>query len=302
MAVETPETPAEGGKTPPPAPPPPAADPPKVTPEPTHRQQDHAKPPGAPAAATPPATPPAPEPAKPPPAADDDPDKEPTPDDKGMVTMPFKSFQTRVKRASKADLLKMFGTDDRDKLLQWKKDYDGYQTKQEEERRAKLAEEERLKEDIEKEKKARERAEKKLQDREEQILIDRQEREIRNVCSKHIDSEYVDDVALPAFAKHCAALSEEEREALTEADVEAWFKDYAAKKPKLAKEAGGTQTPTTPTTPIVQQKINTGAGPRMRPVPPPAGALQGKTPKPGQANSMTKQELAEYKKQSGFQW
>jgi hypothetical protein len=69
--------------------------------------------------------------------ADDD-EAEVKPDEKGVVTLPFKAFERRIARAGKAHLKAVFGTDDREAILKMKSDYEGLLAKQDEDRRSKL--------------------------------------------------------------------------------------------------------------------------------------------------------------------
>ena len=52
-------------------------------------------------------------------------------DKDGNITMPFRAFKTRLMRATKADLKKMFGTDDRDAILKQKDEYEQLLTERE---------------------------------------------------------------------------------------------------------------------------------------------------------------------------
>ncbi len=224
----------------------------------------------------------------------DDPDADPVPDADGFVKMPAKAFLTRVKRASKTALMDMFGTDDKDAILKWKRDYDGMVTKQEADRVAQLSKEEKLNEEL---KAANEKAAKIEQDftsfkaKQEYKTADR---EVAKLASKHIDDEAVEFVAMK-FSKYYSKLDpkDPEEKALIRSylkhpeKIEEWCGEYAKKHPKYAREAAPEKKEK-----VVEAKppITNGKPPENKPRIP-ITTPTGKTFKPGQPNSMTREEM-----------
>ncbi len=166
----------------------------------------------------------------------EDDEAEVKPDEKGAVKMPFKQFERRIQRAAKASLKAIFGTDNRDDILKMKKDYEKVLTDREEERRAKLAAEDLLKEDLAKEKKRANELETKWNDHEEAQAAEVEEKRIGVIASKYIDEDSF-DLAHYKFAKHLKKKTEAQLDAYTDEDVEKWYKSFAEKHPKFAKEA-----------------------------------------------------------------
>jgi len=213
-------------------------------------------------------------------------------DKHGNVTLPYKAFKSRISRATKKALNEVFGTDDRAEIIKRKEAYEALLTKQEQERRAKLDELTREKEDRKKLEEERDALRKQLENRERAEQVKETDGELRKAASEHVASEY-EDFALDAFKKHVAKLSDDEIDGLSSKDVDAWFKAWAEKKPAMRK------SPPEPE----KRPISNGAQTGNRPSPSSAStALSGKTPRPGQPNSMTSQELAMYKRHRGLHY
>jgi len=228
--------------------------------------------------------------------ADDD-ELEKFADDDGYIKFPIKAFKTRINRATKKELKKIFGTDDRDAILKQKDDYEKLVNEREQERRAKLQESERLKEDLKKATDEKEALKREYEAKEEARLAAEGAADVKKIASAHVEEKYA-KYAYRDFKKHVRKLSDEEVDKLAGDDkVAAWFQQWAKENPEMAKKA------TTDTDDKGKKKvgINTGGKDENRPPPPGSGAnLAGKTPRPGQPNSMTKAELAEYMRGKGL--
>jgi len=246
-----------------------------------------------PAPAAEPATPDVPE------DADDD-SLERFTDKDGNIKMPFRAFKSRLARAPKKTLKEIFGTDDREAILAQKAEFEKMVSEKEKTRRAQLDELEREREDR---KKAEERAtklERQLakRDRDEQAAA--AARELTDSATKVISSSYA-EYALADFKKHINTKSDEEIDAMSQDDIDKFFTDWVEKRPET-KRGGAPKSEEKK--PVQKVAISNGAPPGNRPSPPKSGedALNGKTPRPGQPNSMNAAELAEYKRRTGRSW
>jgi hypothetical protein len=211
-------------------------------------------------------------------------------DKDGNVRLPFKAFQTRIRRASKKELKAIFGTDNRDEILKVKTGYEALLTEKEKERVAQLGE---LEKEREEKKKAVERAEaleRAAAEREERELVVGTEGELTVAASKHFTEDYV-DFALEKFKKHLATMDDDDIDSLTDKEIDAFFGDLAKKRPAMAKTAAAAD-------PDKKVPINNGANVEDKPAPA-GGAATAKTARPGQPNTMSKEEI---KRGLGYSW
>ena len=215
-------------------------------------------------------------------------------DDKGSVTMPFSAFQRRLTRAAnqatRSALKDIFGTDDASQIKKMVKQGKEAQASLDKTRREQMTEVEKLKEDNER-LRARAEEEGKLSTYEEDQLAEKGEKVVAGIAGKFISGDYVED-AVASYQRHLAKLSNDELGQLDAKDIEEWFKEYASRKPALARKPGERRK--------VQEPASNGPDPAKKPEPAKPGSNTSKTPRPNQQNSMTKQEWEEYKRQRGL--
>jgi hypothetical protein len=207
------------------------------------------------------------------------------------------AFKKRIQRASSAQLREMFGTDDTDKITKDWKRFQDIEKKHEEERRAKLDNEQKLKEDNAKLQSQLTEVTQRAQALEEDRVVDSFVTRVGRIASKHIDGEYVDDIVWGAFKRHVASLSEKEQEGMKEKDIDAWFKDYAEKKPKFAREVSAEKKADEKPTekkPVNGKPATNGIADNKRPTSGGSNPTE-KTARPGQANSMSPTEYRQHK-------
>lgn len=254
-------------------------------------------------------------PAKAEPPKGDDDDQDPTPDEKGIIALPQKSFLKRVAQMSAKELKRIFGTSDVDKIAAERKEYldlkkgkEEADKKAEEERRAKLKEEERLKEDLKKKEEENEQLRQQTEAEKEERMADRQDTYLTGVAEKLFEADSV-DYALSKFKKHLRDLSTSKVEKMTEGDVKEWFEDFAKKNPKHAKETeeakAAREKAEKEEADKGKRRVPLDTKPKTVPKRPgtiETGKFAGKTVRPGQPNSMTAAEFAEYKKQHGISY
>lgn len=239
--------------------------------------------------------------------AEDDPEREPKPNANGIVTMPFKSFKTRINRAPNKELMAMFGTTDRALIKKTWDEHREWAKEREEARRASLVTEERLKEDAAAARAEAVKERKLREDKEIEISVQDYNRKLERVADKHVDPDYV-GYSLECLGKHFLALSQEEQTAFGEKESETWLKRWVKEKPKFAKgaalvadenEGEDVQADTRPE-PKRMPAPNVGAPVVRKPVAVPSnGGLGEKTARPGQPNSMTREEVRLHARKHG---
>ena len=218
----------------------------------------------------------------------------------GALLQRLTATREAAAREARAAAFKELGIAD---PAEFKKTYEAQQAKlklleEEEEKRKReaMTREEQLAADLAKEKAAREAAEMRARELEESTVTAQQEVVVERVSRKYIDPEMY-GYARADFIAHVNELAKTNPKALEEMDeraVDRFFRDLAKRKPKLAAEARDDKRPAVPT---VRKPITSGPAPRQAPPPPvvktrtPDVGAQGKTVRPGQPNSMTKQEL-----------
>lgn len=215
------------------------------------------------------------------------------------ITISEADLKERLQRAENARLKKMFGTDDPKVIAERMKRMEELEAQQEAERQARLSNEQKLQEQLAAEKARADKAQQRAQALEEQRVVQQQGSVVSKAASAHVHQDYIEEASL-AFARH---VQQHPREVarFTEKDIGKWFSDYVAKKPALARTA----TPPAPQ-PQQQRVERTPAG-SPRPPPRPQGPQppsnpQGRTLRPGQPNSMTRQEASAELRKRGINY
>lgn len=266
------------------APPAPPADPPK--------------PPAPPPA--PPAPPPASVPGDPPPVVD------------AGETVTRSAMLERVDRARKTEretakkeqdafFMEHYGTTDRAEVAKMRADAKKLEEAAEKRKREEMTEIDRHRADLAKERKLREVAEAESAKLRRRYAHDRQDARIKGIATDHV-SDGSADFATWKFAKYVSELGEEQVKAMDEKAVAKWFVTFVKDNPSHARAPGdpGKRKPAT------RKPLTTGPAPGGKPPPTPSGGgtgnLAGKTPRPGQPNSMNRGELRQHLKQKGLNY
>lgn len=238
--------------------------------------------------------------------ADDDDDEDSLKkivDKDGHIRMPYKSFKTRIQRADKASLKKIFGTDDRDAIIKLKNDYEQMLQERENSRRAQMKEDERLREDLKKAEERASAAEKRHEEYQLEQEIDRSDRAVNTKVAKQVKAEYLDD-AVSALARHVVKLGAEGAEGFGEKEIDDWLKEQLEKKPAWSAEAKEPVKVEPAKVEPTKKPLTTG-GTVAKPAAAPtssSAATQGKTASPGKQNSMTSAEYQAYLRERGIQY
>lgn len=225
-------------------------------------------------------------------------------------TLTGKALQQRVERGSRASMREHFGTDDPATIKAQLDEAKRLKQEEDTRRRASLDEATRLREDVSRATQRAEEAEGRLAELEEQQVLSEHNTAIQSVANEFLKPKYY-KVAATELADYLSSeytpdQLDEMRESEREGVVRGFFEKFAKENPELAKEAPAATTTTN--TPAVKVPLTTGSA---NPVGGGAdggkpgavitsGPFAGKTAKPGQANSMTAAEFAQWKKSKGL--
>lgn len=213
------------------------------------------------------------------------------PEDSELISMSKQALTKRLDRHTKKELRERFGTDDYAQIAKDLAELKTLREEKEQKRRAEMSENEKLKEDLAKEKKAREEAERKAQQTVDAQVFAEYDATAKEVFGDRVAPKHVKR-AMRELKEYVLGL--EENETPTDPKkakkvFEKWTKEWLEENPEFAK-------------PVEEPKkipLNTGsnANARREKSDP---QLAHKTAKPGQVNSMSKAEYAQYKRERGL--
>lgn len=215
------------------------------------------------------------------------------PEDADLVEMTPRQLRSRLDRHTKAELKERFGTDSYDEIKKKIDRAEELEKAEEERKRAAMTEAEKLKADLEAEREAHKKTKERADTLYAQRDFDRVDSRMTRVAEKHIDPDYL-EVELPKLAAWILEnFDDKEAAKITDAQLDKYFKERLEAKPKLAKDydekvakaaakedkkkVGANNSPKEENRP--GEKRNGDTSP-----------AEGKTFKPGQQNTMSKQE------------
>lgn len=222
--------------------------------------------------------------------------------------MPDESLTARLERARRTErerVLKELGISDPADAKAKLAAFEELKAKQDQANREKMSREEQLQADLEREREARKDLETKLKEEATSRVYDKQEQLVLDIARKHIDATKPKlAAARMGFAEYVEELPKSQVARLTERDIDRWFAKFARENPDFApKQPAPAAPPSTVRKPI----STTTPAARSKPAPAPAPTNtdptvnpQGKTFKPGQANSMSKAEVSAELKRRGM--
>lgn len=230
------------------------------------------------------------------------------------IVITYGALEKRMSRASRAGaasaLKDIFGTDDVEKARASKAEGDKALKTVEDKRRSEMTEIERLKTEKQEAEQRASAAEQRAVELEDSAALTETSRAIDDVAAKYVDGKYL-RIARQDFADHLADKYKPEELAKLVGDAaqkecDEFMAKWAKDNPRLSKEPAPA-TPVTPTPPAkvpvtTGSKTPQGRGPNPRPAPKSFedGPWKGKTLAPGHPNSMSAQEVAEWKRQKGY--
>lgn len=285
---------------------------------------------GTPAAAMPPTAPEPPAaPAVVPPTAPEKPVV-----GKGGAPMPAEAVSDRVARERNRLLRAEYGTTDPaevEKIRNLRKtqleEYAKLKADREEADRQAMSEAERMKADLEASQRTVDELKARIHEMETGQAVSRQTEELKGMAAKYVDPTMMED-ALFHFQRYVNKLDPKEVKRLTPRAIDRWFAKFVDERPRFKLEppqAGGDPalgtaavgvkgadspgpSPATivaPKATVRRVPISTsaapkGGAPKAAPAKPAAGTVAGKTVRPGQSNSMSKQELNAHLRSKGI--
>jgi hypothetical protein len=249
----------------------------------------------------------------------------------GGKPMTEEAISERVERSRKSLLRDLAGTDDPEevkKLIAKGKELGAFNKDQAEEytrlkrqeearKRARQTEQERVNADLATKDARIKQLEVQLKEQQQTELVHQQDSVISGAAQGYVAAQYMKH-AKRDFAEAMVELFKKDAESFKKFGVkqtERWFEKWAKENPGLAKPAvdpsangvdqasGAPVVPAAGTKPVVKRTVTTTKAPARPPAPAgadQAGSFKGKTVKPGQPNSMTKQELNEYMRSQGM--
>jgi hypothetical protein len=220
------------------------------------------------------------------------------------VVLSTSALSKRMDRYSKKQLKDLFGTDDPAAIQASLAKVTAYEAEQETARKAALTETQRLTEERNVALERASAAEARAEEIEYNRQADAVDGEIRTVALEFVKPKFWNmvrgDLAEHISATYTEAQLEQLEDKAREKIVRDWLGRYVTDNPEV--KAGTAPAPATlPTAPLTNGVANPGGrGPEARPTPNSgANNLAGKTLKPGQPNSMTAAELAQWKRSTG---
>jgi hypothetical protein len=220
--------------------------------------------------------------------------------------LPDEALQPRL-QAERQQLLKELGIEDPKKFVsereQREQELARFRKEEEKRKRAAMSEQQKLQADLDAVRKERDELAQRFEQLEQERISDQQEAVVQRTAQKHVDPEMY-AYARYEFVQHVQKLASEDPKALDELDekaVDKFFRELVKQRPKFALAAGEAPKPPEP----VKKPITTGPGPKAAPPAPAKGApagtsTDGKTFRPGQPNSMSKQEVREALRKQGL--
>lgn len=213
-----------------------------------------------------------------------------------MLERVERARRTATEEAKKANddyLMETFGTTDRKEIAAIRDASKKLAADAEERKRAEMTEIDRHKADIKRAHLERDDWKTKYHNLEKRQAFSEQDVKLKSIASQSIAATSV-EYATWQFAKHVSVLDDNALKTFGEPETKKWFADFAKKNPQHAPD------PTDPKKPPTKKPVTTGVAPRGKPAPT-RGArgavdITGKTPRPGQPNSMNKAELRAYLK------
>jgi hypothetical protein len=213
-------------------------------------------------------------------------------------TLDDAALNDRLARARKQALIEAHGTDDLAVIKAKIARADALEAEAEARKREQMTEVDRLKHDLALANQKALRASAEVTTIRERQMVQEQQSVVERIAARHVAPAYVQDAAF-LFAKHLRDnVSATDLAKFTDKDIGKWFQTFASRRPAFA---AGAKTRT-------QVRAPVGApAPAPRPNAPasalnaPAGS-GGRTIRPGQPNSMTREEARAEARKNGYTW
>lgn len=222
-------------------------------------------------------------------------DDDDIPDDADLLELSQTALRKRLDRHTKKELKERFGTDNFDQIKAKLARAEELEKAEEDRKRASMDAEARLKDDLAKANARATAAERREAVAREARVVDQQDGRLKDIATKYIRAKNWRHVSRDLADHLSTAYSDKELRALPDKAIEKWFKEYVSENPEFAKgEEAAAKDKRVPAT--------NGADDGSRQAPARGADAAGKTFKPGQANSMTRQEARDAARKEGYSW
>lgn len=211
------------------------------------------------------------------------------------LSLTQQDFNERIKRAKTSAFKEAFGTDDIETIRQKLARAEELEQQAQEAKLARMNEMERLRYERQQDRQRMLQYRSQIEEMREREVVRDQQSFVERVASRHVDPMYMEEASI-AFAREVAKADPREVARWTERDVSRWFAGYVQKKPAFA---------ASPNARRVEKRVASAPTPPprpQRPATPTGNANPSKTFKPGQANSMSREEARAEAKRLGYSW
>lgn len=213
------------------------------------------------------------------------------------LTLTNDELRDRLARAKASALKDVFGTDDAAAIRERLAKAEALEKQAEEQKRAQMTEQQRMQHDLARAKAERDRYRNELAQAQEREIVREQTSFVERVAAKHVNPNALEEASL-AFARKVAMTDPKIVAKWTERDIDAWFKRYVSEKPFMAASAAAPAPPKR-----VERRPAGAASPPPRPSSPSGPATNGaKSLRPGQPNSMSREEARAEARRRGYSW
>lgn len=224
-------------------------------------------------------------------------DDDDIPEEAELLELSSSALKKRLSRHTSKELKEKFGTADFGEIKKRLDRAAELEAAEEERTRAAMTERERLESDLKKERQLRADAERRATRVHEERIIEKEEGRIGRIASKYIDEDPdVQEIVYKRFSKHLRSdYTDEQLKALTDKDIQKWFKKYADEHPKHARTGGGEEP----------RKVPLNNGPKTENRPPPenkSGQNLAQNYSPKGPNPMSRQEAKANAAKEGYTW
>lgn len=209
--------------------------------------------------------------------------------------MTQQQLNERLERNRRAFFKKNFGVETEDEVQQRLQHWQQLEAQDEQRQREAMTEQQRLQADLKKTQDDLAKTQQLLEREREQVVVQQQQSQIEKLANEYIHPDLVQDASF-RLARELAKMDPKQVDKMKETDLRRWFQELAKKSPSFAKPAGTAPAP---------KRRPAGAPkptPRAAPAPGAQGSAPTKTFKPGQPNSMTRQEAKAEAAKQGIRW
>lgn len=211
------------------------------------------------------------------------------------LSLSQQDLNERIKRARTAAFKEAFGTEDVDSVRQRLARAEQLEQDAEKARLARMNEIERAKHEADRARREALKYRAEVESMREREVVRDQQSMVERIASRHVNPMYMEEASI-AFAREVAKTNPREVAKWTDKDISRWFAQYVAKKPAFA---------ASPAARRVEKTVASAPTPPSRPQRPGAVAPTGvpqKSFKPGQPNSMSREEARAEARRLGYSW